>query len=67
MYQRKLPLEVPKEVCYVCGKKIDTQNDHGFSSTIRHGGLRKYFHLDCAQEGDPRTIDEVIWEEDKYR
>lgn len=66
--QRKLALPIPKEVCYVCGKKIDTENEHGFSSTIRHiAGVRQYFHLDCAQHGDPITLDEVIAEEDKYR
>lgn len=55
------------ETCYVCGRRINTAQDFGFSSTIRHGGERKYFHLDHAQEGDPITYTEVEAEFAKYQ
>ena len=64
--QRKLPLPTPLEVCYHCGGTIDTEKDVGFSSTIRFGKPRKYFHLSCAGKDDPTSIEEVQWEEDKY-
>lgn len=55
------------EPCYVCGRIIHTDRDFGFSSTIRHGGERKWFHLECSQEGDPVTAIEVEAEFAKYQ
>lgn len=54
------------EPCYVCGRIIHTDRDFGFSSTIRHGNGRVWFHLECSQEGDPVTAIEVEAEEAKY-
>lgn len=54
------------EPCYVCGRIIHTDRDFGFSSTIRHGGERVWFHLVCSQDGDPVTAIEVEAEQAKY-
>lgn len=54
------------EPCYVCERIIHTDRDFGFSSTIRHGNGRVWFHLDCGQEGDPLTDVEVEAESAKY-
>lgn len=54
------------EPCYVCGRIIHTDSDYGFSSTIRHGNGRVWFHLNHAQEGDPVTAVEVDAEQAKY-
>lgn len=65
--RRRLPALAQSEMCYVCGKNINTGIDYGFSSTIRHGGERKFFHLDCALNGDPISHHEVEAEFAKYQ
>ena len=43
--------------CYVCGNTIETETEFGFSSKVEFSE-RIYFHLLCAQNGDPKTIEE---------